>query len=178
MADAKSKQSECVQVVVRCRPLSRDETKDKRNIVVDMDRNIGQVRVKKPPAAAGNTGGAADAEPPKTFTFDNVFPSGTEQKSIYEETARTIVDSVLKGYNGTIFAYGQTGTGKTWTMDGGSSENDKGVMPRCFDHIFTAIANTANTEFLVRASFIEIYQDDVLGMYHVWTALQAAATEH
>ena len=42
----------------------------------------------------------------------------SEQKNVYEQTARTLVDSVMEGFNGTIFAYGQTGTGKTFTMEG------------------------------------------------------------
>jgi hypothetical protein len=48
-------------------------------------------------------------EPPKTFTFDQVFDSNVTQKNVYERTAMPIVNSVIEGYNGTIFAYGQTG---------------------------------------------------------------------
>lgn len=57
-------------------------------------------------------------EDPKSFTFDNVFGSESLQSYIYEETAFSLVDSVIEGYNGTIFAYGQTGCGKTHTMMG------------------------------------------------------------
>jgi hypothetical protein len=49
---------------------------------------------------------------PKTFTFDSVFGDAATQAQVYNTTARPIVESVLKGYNGTVFAYGQTGTGK------------------------------------------------------------------
>ena len=56
---------------------------------------------------------------------------------MYKNTAFPIVESVLEGYNGTVFAYGQTGTGKTFTMEGVSSQDHlKGIMPRAFDHIF------------------------------------------
>ena len=81
---------------------------------------------------------AADStELPKTFTFDNVFDWTSTQSEVYEETAKPIVESVLEGYNGTVFAYGQTGTGKTHTMDGGASDN--GIIPRTFNQIFEAI---------------------------------------
>merc|ERR1719271_297446 len=106
----------------------------------------------------------ASGEPPKTFTFDSVFPPNTEQERIYKATAMPICDSVMEGYNGTIFAYGQTGTGKTFTMEG---ENDppelRGIIPRAFAQIFEMIAARGgeNTEFLVRASYLEIYNEDV-----------------
>ena len=57
--------------------------------------------------------------PVRDFTFDSVFAPTCLQQSIFEDTALPIIESVLEGYNGTIFAYGQTGTGKTHTMDGG-----------------------------------------------------------
>ena len=50
------------------------------------------------------------------YMFDHVYDQGASQKRVYETTARTVVDSALQGYNATIFAYGQTGTGKTFTM--------------------------------------------------------------
>lgn len=59
-------------------------------------------------------------EPPKSFSFDCVFAPNSAQSLIYEQSAFTLVESVLDGYNGTIFAYGQTGCGKTHTMMGGS----------------------------------------------------------
>lgn len=73
---------------------------------------------------------------------------------------------MLEGYNGTIFAYGQTGTGKTFTMEGGDihDEVSRGVIPRAFDQIFGCIQISENVEFLVRASFIEIYNDQVIDL--------------
>ena len=59
---------------------------------------------------------ADKTEPPKQYTFDSVFDWNTAQIDVYNNAARPIVDSVMEGYNGTVFAYGQTGTGKTWTM--------------------------------------------------------------
>ncbi len=79
-------------------------------------------------------------EPPKQFTFDHCYDWFSKQVDIYNENALPIVQNVLEGYNGTIFAYGQTGTGKTHTITG--EENDpieRGIMPRTFEDIFKAI---------------------------------------
>jgi kinesin family protein 3/17 len=57
-------------------------------------------------------------EVPKIFTFDSVYDWKSEQENIFTETAFPIIENVLEGYNGTIFAYGQTGTGKTFTISG------------------------------------------------------------
>ena len=124
--------SEAVKVVVRCRPMSEREVTSQHHRVVDMDLEMGQVQVKNPKVAHG--------EPPKTFTFDRVFDWNSSQEDIYRTTAKTIVDSTLEGYNGTIFAYGQTGTGKSHTMEGKDSPAElRGVIPRSFNHIFEAI---------------------------------------
>ena len=77
--------------------------------------------------------------------------------------ARPIVDNVLEGYNGTIFAYGQTGTGKTFTMEGDRSVAElKGIIPNSFAHIFGHIAKSNDhLKFLVRVSYLEIYNEEV-----------------
>lgn len=85
------------------------------------------------------------------------------QSQLYEETFSSLIDSVLDGFNGTIFAYGQTGTGKTFTMEGIKQDPElKGVIPRSFEHIFTHISISQQDEqYLVRASYLEIYQEDI-----------------
>jgi hypothetical protein len=85
---------------------------------------------------------------------------------LYNTTARRIVDSVLKGYNGTIFAYGQTGTGKTFSMEGIRDVPDlRGIIPNAFQHIFDSVKIAgAETQFLVRASYLEIYNEDIIDL--------------
>ncbi|XP_017602271.1 PREDICTED: kinesin-like protein KIF3A isoform X1 [Corvus brachyrhynchos] len=102
-------------------------------------------------------------EPPKTFTFDTVFGPESKQLDVYNLTARPIIDSVLEGYNGTIFAYGQTGTGKTFTMEGVRAVPElRGIIPNSFAHIFGHIAKAeGDTRFLVRVSYLEIYNEEV-----------------
>jgi hypothetical protein len=77
---------------------------------------------------------------PKVFTFDSVYDWNSEQESVFAETAYPICENVIQGYNGTIFAYGQTGTGKTFTISGVVKDPKlKGIMPRTFDNIFQQI---------------------------------------
>ena len=93
------------------------------------------------------------------ITFDHTL----FQVDVYNRVARNIVDNVLEGYNGTIFAYGQTGTGKTFTMEGDRSVPElKGIIPNSFAHIFGHIAKADDhLKFLVRVSYLEIYNEEV-----------------
>jgi len=105
-------------------------------------------------------------EASKVFTFDASYPSDSSQRQLYDETAFPLVESVLEGYNGTIFAYGQTGCGKTYTMVGSKDDpTQRGVIPNAFAHIFGFIdSNTQNIKYLVRCSFIEIYLENIMDL--------------
>ena len=151
-----AKNSECVKVVVRCRPLSTKETQNKRKKIVQVDGKSGQITIK-------GTKKDQKKEIVKTFTFDQVYDENSTQREIYENTAKPIVQSSLDGYNGTIFAYGQTGTGKSHTMEGKDDPPDlRGIIPNSCCHIFDEIAKTGSTtEFLVRSSYIEIYNEEI-----------------
>lgn len=96
------------------------------------------------------------------FTFDSVYDWNSRQEDIFNETAYPIIDNVLQGYNGTIFAYGQTGTGKTFTITGVHTDKElKGIMPRSFETIFKSIECDSSKEYLVRASYLEIYNEEI-----------------
>ena len=70
---------------------------------------------------------------PKAFTYDSVYDMESTQQQVYDESAFPLVESVLEGYNGTIFAYGQTGCGKTHTMMGlKEPASEKGIIPNAF----------------------------------------------
>ncbi|XP_054910228.1 kinesin-like protein KIF3C isoform X1 [Poeciliopsis prolifica] len=153
---SKNKSSESVKVVVRCRPLSRkEESNGPAGGIVQMDLRLGQVILRNPRAPP--------SEPQKTFTFDAVYDSSSKQRDLYDESVRPLIDSVLAGFNGTIFAYGQTGTGKTYTMQGLWLDPEKqGVIPNAFDHIFTHISRSqSDKQYLVRASYLEIYLEEI-----------------
>ncbi|XP_074178971.1 centromere-associated protein E isoform X3 [Rhinolophus sinicus] len=95
----------------------------------------------------------------KSFNFDRVFHSNETTKNVYEEIAVPIIDSAIQGYNGTIFAYGQTASGKTYTMMG--SEDYLGVIPRAIHDIFQKIKKFPDREFLLRVSYMEIYNETI-----------------
>ncbi|XP_039604727.1 kinesin-like protein KIF3C isoform X1 [Polypterus senegalus] len=151
---SKGRNCETVKVVVRCRPLNSKEEAVGHENIVTMDVKLGQVSVRNPKASPG--------ELLKTFTFDAVYDANSKQSDLYDETVRPLIDSVLQGFNGTIFAYGQTGTGKTYTMQGAWMDPEKrGVIPNSFEHIFTHISRSQNQQYLVRASYLEIYQEEI-----------------
>eukprot|EP00736_Rhodelphis_marinus_P008000 Rmarinus@m.7700 len=95
------------------------------------------------------------------FTFDRVYGERSTQREVYENTARAAVHSSLQGYNATIIAYGQTGTGKTYTMEGKSTTEEVGIIPRAMEEIFYSIdqASKPDKKFLVRASYLQIYNE-------------------
>jgi hypothetical protein len=147
-----SSAAETVRVVVRCRPLNSKEKADGREQIVHMDSSMGSCVV------------APSGAEPKNFTFDAVYGTDSTQAVLYQQTASKIVDSVIEGYNGTIFAYGQTGTGKTFTMEGVNHDEElQGIIPRAFQQIFKMIEAHASEdrEFLVRASYLEIYNEEI-----------------
>lgn len=91
-----------------------------------------------------------------------MFAPDAAQSLIYEQSAFFLVENVLDGYNGTIFAYGQTGCGKTHTMMGGhDSEESRGIIPRTFSQIITETKNDTSKTHLIRCSFIEIYNEEI-----------------
>lgn len=150
-----SSDAENIRVVVRCRPLSDKEQAAGCQNIVEVDTVQGTLLVSNPHGSHGDV-------PPKLFTFDTVFGLESKQMEVYNQAARPIVENVLEGYNGTIFAYGQTGTGKTYTMAGDRSIPElRGIIPNSFAHIFGHIAKAEdNKNFLVRASYLEIYNEE------------------
>lgn len=93
------------------------------------------------------------------YKFDRIFDSDFENEDIYSEMAEPIVQSALAGFNGTIFAYGQTSSGKTFTMMGDGES--PGIIPLTISNIFQAIENTPGREYLIRVSFMEIYNETI-----------------
>ena len=98
----------------------------------------------------------------KTFTYDFAYGSSASQTQLFEDLAEPIVDKALEGFNGTIFAYGQTGSGKTYTMMG-ENEDVRGLIPLAVTDLFNKIAaaTSANKQFLVAVSYLEIYNEVV-----------------
>lgn len=86
------------------------------------------------------------------------------QTDIFDFSIRPTVDDILNGYNGTVFAYGQTGAGKSYTMMGSDIDDDlgKGIIPRIVEQIFASILTSpSNMEYTVRVSYMEIYMERI-----------------
>ncbi|XP_006862467.1 PREDICTED: kinesin-like protein KIF17 [Chrysochloris asiatica] len=162
--------SESVKVVVRCRPMNQRERELNCQPVVTVDCARGQCFIQNP--------GAAD-EPPKQFTFDGAYYMDHFTEQIYNEIAYPLVEGVTEGYNGTIFAYGQTGSGKSFTMQGlPDPSSHRGIIPRAFEHVFESVQCAENTKFLVRASYLEIYNEDVHDLLGADTKQKLELKEH
>eukprot|EP00927_Polykrikos_kofoidii_P082092 TRINITY_DN8067_c0_g1_i1.p1 TRINITY_DN8067_c0_g1~~TRINITY_DN8067_c0_g1_i1.p1 ORF type:complete len:829 (-),score=268.13 TRINITY_DN8067_c0_g1_i1:193-2679(-) len=145
---------ECVKVVVRVRPLFGKEIAEGREKIVFMDIPRGVALLRKP--------GGTDKDA-KDFTFDAVFDETMSQQQIFDDTALEIIDSVMDGFNGTIFAYGQTGAGKSHTMTGPANcaPELQGLLPRSFTQIFSNMSTSSTIKYLVRGSFLEIYNEEI-----------------
>ena len=100
---------------------------------------------------------------PQKFNFDKVYSIENDSQLIYKEMCKDVVSSALEGYNGSIFMYGQTTSGKTYTMLG--SPNNPGILPCVLRDIFLKIKkikqNNDNIEFKVYCSYIEIYNENI-----------------
>ena len=151
MKGKKSGKSECVKVAIRVRPMNKHEIEQNSRLCVQVDTANNTVSV------------ISDHNESKTFPFDYVYPMETTQREVYDQVAFPIVDSIFQGYNGTVFAYGQTGCGKTFTMMGIVTDpNLKGIIPNAFSHIFGFIKTEGESKkFFLRCSFVEIYNEEV-----------------
>ncbi|KAL2711624.1 kinesin-related protein 4 [Vespula squamosa] len=140
--------SDSIKVAIKVRPLIKREK----------DENLP-----KQWAVQGNYIVSTDAEMKKRgdggFHFDHIFDEITKNKDVFDTVVKPIVDAAVNGFNGTVFAYGQTSSGKTFTMMG--DLNEPGIITLAIEHMFDAIANTLRREFLLRVSYLEIYNEKV-----------------
>ncbi|XP_067024413.1 uncharacterized protein [Acropora muricata] len=94
-----------------------------------------------------------------SYIFDQIFDSSSSTKDVYKEFGRPIVLSAMDGFNGTLFAYGQTSSGKTYTMMG--DQRNEGVIPMAIGEMYDYIEKHPSREFLIRVSYMEIYNEDI-----------------
>ncbi|KIV94256.1 hypothetical protein PV10_02039 [Exophiala mesophila] len=93
------------------------------------------------------------------YHYDNVFSQHDDNARVYDSAAKRLVRRVMEGYHGTVFAYGMTGTGKTFSMQG--TMTSPGVIPLAITDIFSYIRETPHREFLLRVSYLEIYNEKI-----------------
>ncbi|KAF8476726.1 kinesin-domain-containing protein [Russula ochroleuca] len=98
------------------------------------------------------------ATAPPVFHFDEIL-TGSDNKSVYNAVARNHVCAAMDGYNSVIFAYGQTASGKTFTLSG--DDEQPGIIPRAMKDVFAFIKRTPAREYLLRCSYLEIYNETI-----------------
>ncbi|KAL6574761.1 hypothetical protein OROMI_012046 [Orobanche minor] len=146
-----------VQVLLRCRPFTDDEQRLNVPKVITCNDSKREVTVSQ---------NVASKQVDRVFTFDKVFGPKAQQRAIYDQSISPIVSEVLEGFNCTVFAYGQTGTGKTYTMEGGmrkkSSELpvEAGIIPRAVRQIFDTL-EAQNADYNMKVAFSELYNEEI-----------------
>ncbi|XP_057502776.1 kinesin-like protein KIN-1 isoform X1 [Actinidia eriantha] len=147
-----------ITVCVRFRPLSSKERRDHGDGICIRSLDAETFTFKD------------EKQEEYTFSFDRVFYEGSEQADVYEFLALPIVRDAVNGINGTIITYGQTGAGKTYSMEGPSIldcvEQKKGLLPRVVDEIFKNIKFSEDTsKYMVKLSMVEIYMEKVRDLF-------------
>ncbi|KAG5898201.1 hypothetical protein JTB14_005581 [Gonioctena quinquepunctata] len=140
-----------VKVVVRIRPLTKQEE----------DQNVKSILKWPTPKEIFMKD--------KKYSFDRVFKPSASQIELYLNVVSPLVQDVAAGYNCTVFAYGQTGTGKTFTMTGEkcnlignwNEDKDAGIIPRAAFHIYDVLNSMSNMEMNVKVSYIELYNEEI-----------------
>ncbi|KAK8958989.1 Kinesin-like protein NACK1 [Platanthera guangdongensis] len=136
---------EKIAVAVRFRPSIAEETSDRQWRIDD-----NRISLHKPLGTPISG---------VSFAFDHVFEESSTNSSIYDILIKSIIHAAIEGFNGTAFAYGQTSSGKTFTMNG--SQADPGIIPQAVRDIFYTTHMIKNREFLIRVSYMEIYNEEI-----------------
>ncbi|XP_008280807.1 kinesin-like protein KIF1B isoform X5 [Stegastes partitus] len=150
-----------VKVAVRVRPFNSRETSKDSKCIIQMQGNTTTILNPKAPK-----------EPAKTFSFDYSYwshttpedPSFASQNLVYNDIGKEMLQHAFEGYNVCIFAYGQTGAGKSYTMMGKQEEGQEGIIPMLCEDLFEKINEDSNKEELsysVEVSYMEIYCERV-----------------
>ncbi|KAB2083139.1 hypothetical protein ES319_A05G244900v1 [Gossypium barbadense] len=137
-----SKSKENVTVTVRFRPLSPREINKGDEIAWYAD---GDFTVRN------------EFNPSIAYGFDRVFGPATTTRHVYDAAAQHVISGAMQGINGTVFAYGVTSSGKTHTMHG--EQKSPGIIPLAVKDVFATIQETPEREFLLRVSYLEIYNE-------------------
>ncbi|XP_045806837.1 kinesin-like protein KIN-7D, mitochondrial isoform X1 [Trifolium pratense] len=137
-----STSADSISVTIRFRPLSEREYNKGDEIAwyADGDKIVRN-----------------EYNPATAYAFDRVFGPHTVSDEVYEVAAKPVVKAAMEGVNGTVFAYGVTSSGKTHTMHG--DQNSPGIIPLAIKDVFSMIQDTPGREFLLRVSYLEIYNE-------------------
>lgn len=140
--------SDNIIVAIRIRPFITRERDCSSYWTVEQTNQIRQVNI--------------DEKHLATHVYDRVYDQVSSTDEVYNDTAAPIVEAAMLGFHGTIFAYGQTSSGKTHTMTG--DKDFPGIVQLAVEDIFNTIENSPEREFLIRVSYLEIYQENVVDL--------------
>ncbi|KAI9324574.1 P-loop containing nucleoside triphosphate hydrolase protein [Obelidium mucronatum] len=161
-----------ILVALRIRPLTTKESKESTSAIV---KPLNKTCLSVTDLSDAQDVLRQDRPREKTYEFDSVFSETASQVNVFEGTTKELVDFVLQGFNTTVFAYGATGAGKTYTMLG--THEHPGVMPQTLDHLFSQIAKASRVQttagassnnssgltqsYKVSLSYLEIYNENI-----------------
>ncbi|CCD25247.1 Kip1p NDAI_0E04300 [Naumovozyma dairenensis CBS 421] len=169
LSSSSSPSSTNIKVYVRCRSRSEREIKEKSSVVIStLGPQGNQVILSNPSSPL--------SYPKKSYSFDRVFGAESDQETVFNDAAKNYISEMLSGYNCTVFAYGQTGTGKTYTMSGdlnilGNLESKDmillgehaGIIPRVLVNLFKMLA--LENDYSVKISFLELYNERLKDLF-------------
>ncbi|KAJ2651940.1 hypothetical protein IWW40_001488 [Coemansia sp. RSA 1250] len=142
-----------INVAIRVRPLNQREQRTVSSTVqASLPWSIQRDTITQRAYADGRMVSNGNS-----FTFDKVFDQKDTTQRVYDDIVKNIISSSMGGFNGTIFAYGQTSSGKTHTMHGSGQE--PGIIKLAVQEIFDTVKNDTKREYLIRVSFLEIYNE-------------------
>ena len=146
-----TKEVDNIKVYLRVRPLNTKEKQDgSKNLLHSTENTVYLTKNK---------------DEKKNFTYDHVFDQEQNQEQIFKEIGGQLVEQFLEGYNCTVFAYGQTGAGKTFTMLGDhQNEQNRGLKPRSLEYLFYLLKERENSENLIKITYVEIYNERIIDL--------------
>ena len=157
LGEARMHNESAIQVICRLRPLNEREMQGDTLPVVTAstaDRSITVIK------------GSGSRQQRSNYHFDNVFGCYSTQEEVFKSTLEPVIKDVLNGYESTVFAYGQTGTGKTHTMEGSiHEEENRGIIPRSADAIFEQLKDPKYSEHQVNVQYLEIYNEELSDLF-------------
>ena len=156
--DDMKKGSYNILVCIRCRPLSSSEKQLSSNETIRiMDSKM--VVLIDPIEYNGPTKIFKNRSREQTYAFDFAFDKNCSQYTVFENSTKFLIDGVVNGYNATVFAYGATGAGKTYTMLG--NDINPGIMPLTLRELFNKVNSFNDREYKLKFWYLEIYNENI-----------------
>lgn len=148
---------ENIKVVCRLRPENAMEKNSGQKICITHNKSSLKINIDLSTEKRGSEHESHE------FTFDHVFGSESRQVDLFNTVAKPMIEGALEGWNGTLFCYGQTSSGKTHTMEGKHDDMEqRGIIPRMMEYVFELINKASiDLEFTVKCSVLEIYNEKI-----------------